>query len=128
MGGKAKPTKHTTKEINMKHHASKMKNGGMGGGSDGKDGRMNPKAGKRDPNIVCQICLVIQPGLKCMKLHYENKHFKEDWEVAVLLYKKTAETQEEGGEDNQYEGKDDFDDEPEEDQNEVEEESKEVDA
>jgi hypothetical protein len=43
MGGKAKPTKHTAKEIEGKHHAAKMKAGGCGGGEGGKLKRVAPK-------------------------------------------------------------------------------------
>ena len=43
MGGKAKPTKHTAKEIAGKHHAAKMKAGGAGGGKDGITNRIKPK-------------------------------------------------------------------------------------
>jgi hypothetical protein len=43
MGGKAKPTKHTSKEIAGKHHAAKMKAGGCGGGENGKVKRIAPK-------------------------------------------------------------------------------------
>lgn len=43
MAGKAKPTKHTAKEIAGKHHAAKMKNGGCGGGESGKAQRIQPK-------------------------------------------------------------------------------------
>ena len=35
MAGKAKPKKHTAKEINGKIHANKMANGGAGGGKEG---------------------------------------------------------------------------------------------
>jgi hypothetical protein len=43
MAGKAKPTKHTTKEINGKIHAAKMKAGGAGGGVEGRLKRIAPK-------------------------------------------------------------------------------------
>lgn len=43
MGGKAKPTKHTAKEIAGKIHAAKMKAGGAGGGKAGQQGRVAPK-------------------------------------------------------------------------------------
>jgi hypothetical protein len=53
MGGKAKPTKHTKKEIDGKIHAAKMKAGGAGGGVDGKAKRVAPKEGKKDIFIKC---------------------------------------------------------------------------
>jgi len=43
MAGKAKPKKHTTKEIEGKIHAAKMKAGGCGGGELGKLKRVAPK-------------------------------------------------------------------------------------
>ena len=43
MSGKAKPQKHTAKEIAMKAHEAKMKKGGRGGGEDGLEKRKAPK-------------------------------------------------------------------------------------
>ena len=37
MSGKAKPQKHTAKEIAQKHHEAKMRAGGRGGGEEGKE-------------------------------------------------------------------------------------------
>lgn len=93
MAGKAKPTKHTTKEINAKHHAAKMKNGGMGGGADGKEKRKAPKEGKSDVHnkLKCVKCLALQPSIKSMSIHYESKHPKEDWEAAQVQYLKDEE-------------------------------------
>ena len=86
MPGKAKQQKHTTKEIERKHHLTKMKKGGTGGGEDGVVNRKAPKGGKTDPHLKCEKCLTLVPGLKSMKIHYEGKHPKEDWEKAILLY------------------------------------------
>ena len=47
MSGKAKPQKHTAKEIAQKHHEAKMKAGGRGGGEEGKEKRKAPKEGKK---------------------------------------------------------------------------------
>jgi len=91
MGGKAKPTKHTAKEIAAKHHASKMKNGGRGGGQDGIEKRSAPKEGKRDIFLKCEKCLLMQPSLKSMQIHYESKHPKESWENALKIYDKKDE-------------------------------------
>ena len=91
MGGKAKPTKHTSKEIAGKHHAAKMKAGGCGGGENGKIKRIAPKQGKRDVFIKCERCLTMQPSLKSMQIHYENKHPKENWNDVVKLYNKDEE-------------------------------------
>ncbi len=43
MAGKAKPKKHTAKEIAGKVHAAKMRAGGAGGGEGGKAKRTAPK-------------------------------------------------------------------------------------
>ena len=99
MGGKAKPTKHTAKEIAGKHHAAKMKAGGCGGGLDGRAKRTAPKEGKKDIFIKCEKCFVMQPSMKSMMIHYENKHPKEDWATAEKLY--TAQNDEKTNEDKQ---------------------------
>ncbi len=102
MGGKAKPTKHTTKEINGKIHLAKMRAGGCGGGLEGKEKRIAPKEGKKDVFIQCQKCLTMQPSIKSMQIHYENKHPKENWAEAVLLYNKDEEN-DQGQEHHKYE-------------------------
>ena len=79
MSGKAKPQKHTAKEIAQKHHEAKMKAGGRGGGEEGKEKRKAPKEG--NVFIACKICFTEQPSLKSMQIHYESKHPKEDWEA-----------------------------------------------
>ena len=91
MGGKAKPTKHTAKEIAMKHHEAKMKSGGRGGGVDGKEKRTAPKEGKRNIFLKCEKCLLMQPSLKSMEIHYESKHPKENWSDALKIYNKQEE-------------------------------------
>lgn len=94
MGGKAKPTKHTSKEIAGKIHAAKMRAGGCGGGESGKAKRIAPKEGKKDVFIQCAKCLTMQPSLKSMQIHYENKHPKENWAEAEKLYNKDEEIDE----------------------------------
>ena len=86
MPGKAKPTKHTAKEINKKHHDAKMKAGGTGGGAEGMAKRKAPKEGKKDIFMKCEKCMVMQPSIKSMAIHYESKHPKEDWEEAEKFY------------------------------------------
>lgn len=122
MGGKAKPTKHTAKEIAGKHHAAKMKAGGCGGGLDGRAKRTAPKEGKRDIFIKCEKCFVMQPSLKSLMIHYENKHPKEDWSAVEKMYTAQQENVEE--EKKEY---NDYDDNEEENENEdgIEEEQKE---
>jgi hypothetical protein len=95
MPGKAKPTKHTAKEINKKHHDAKMKAGGTGGGADGIAKRKAPKEGKKDIFVCCQKCMVMQPSLKSMAIHYENKHPKENWAEAEEMYEQMKIAEEE---------------------------------
>jgi hypothetical protein len=102
MGGKAKPTKHTAKEIAGKIHAAKMRAGGAGGGANGKVSRIAPKEGKKDIYIQCEKCLTMQPSLKSMQIHYEAKHPKENWAEAQNLYNKDEEI-DEGEEYQKYE-------------------------
>ena len=54
MSGKAKPQKHTAKEIAQKHHEAKMRAGGRGGGEEGKEKRKAPKEGKMT-SIFCNM-------------------------------------------------------------------------
>ena len=86
MSGKAKPAKHTAKEIAMKDHEAKMKKGGRGGGEEGKENRKAPKDCKKNVYVNCRICFTQQTSVKSMQLHYESKHPKEDWEEAKLQY------------------------------------------
>ena len=86
MSGKAKPQKHTAKEIAQKHHEAKMRAGGRGGGEEGKEKRKAPKEGKKNIFIKCNICFTEQPSLKSMQIHYESKHPKEDWESVKDSY------------------------------------------
>ena len=91
MSGKAKPAKHTAKEIAMKDHEAKMRQGGRGGGAEGREKRKAPKEGKKNVFITCSICFTQQPSLKSMEIHYENKHPKENWEDAKVVYEKQIE-------------------------------------
>jgi hypothetical protein len=93
MSGKAKPQKHTAKEIAMKHHEAKMKKGGRGGGLEGMEKRKAPKEGKKNIFIKCKICFLMQPSIKSMQIHYENKHEKEDWEAAKVQYEAELENE-----------------------------------
>ena len=94
MSGKAKPQKHTAKEIAQKHHEAKMRAGGRGGGEEGKEKRKAPKEGKKNVFINCSICFTQQPSLKSMQIHYENKHPKENWEDAKVIYERQIEENE----------------------------------
>jgi len=65
-----------------------MRQGGCGGGANGKEKRVAPKEGKRDVFIQCVKCLTMQPSLKSMQIHYDSKHPKESWAEAEKLYNK----------------------------------------
>jgi len=72
MGGKAKPTKHTAKELNQKA-ADALTN--KGGGSHGKADRAGGSAGHA--KYKCYVCMQQAPDPKSMTLHFESKHPKE---------------------------------------------------
>ena len=72
MGGKAKPTKHTAKELAGKFKdATQNKGGGKAGVADRKGG----KAGHS--KFECYICKMAAPSLKTMQIHFDSKHPKE---------------------------------------------------
>ncbi len=125
MGGKAKPTKHTAKEIAGKHHAAKMKAGGCGGGMDGRLKRTAPKEGKRDIFIKCEKCFVMQPSLKSMMIHYESKHPKEDWSAVEKMYTAQSKDEEAEEEKKEYNDYNDYDENEEGNEDGIEEEQKE---
>lgn len=110
MSGKAKPTKHTAKEIAGKHHAAKMRAGGTGGGLDGKAKRIAPKEGKKDIFIKCVKCFTMQPSMKSMSIHYENKHPKEDWAAAEKMYAAENKEETDSSEKNNYNQFNNYDD------------------
>ena len=103
MGG-CKIKKHTAKELNMKDMASKMKNGGCGGGDKGKEGRKAPKEGKKDVFLKCTICLGLQPSLKSMEIHHESKHAnKVAWNPKLYETEETTEKTDEKTDEKNYE-------------------------
>ena len=71
MGGKAKPTKHTAKEIaNKVAEATTNKGGGKAGLADRKGGAAGHAKYK------CPICAQQAPDLKSMEAHHDSKHSK----------------------------------------------------
>uniref|UniRef100_A0A7S1X1G5 Polycomb protein SUZ12-like zinc finger domain-containing protein n=1 Tax=Tetraselmis chuii TaxID=63592 RepID=A0A7S1X1G5_9CHLO len=75
MGGKAKPTKHTTKEINKKiADATQNRGGGKAGLADRKGGAAGHAKYK------CPICSTQCPSLTSMKIHWDAKHDKLPFE------------------------------------------------
>lgn len=75
MGGKAKPKKHTAKELAGKFKdATQNKGGGKAGAADRKGG----KAGHS--KFECYICMMAAPSLKTMEIHFDSKHPKETFQ------------------------------------------------
>ncbi|PNH03384.1 hypothetical protein TSOC_010577 [Tetrabaena socialis] len=73
--GKAKPAKHTAKEIAMKVAEATTN---KGGGKSGLEDRLGGKAGHA--KFQCHICKQPAPDLKSMQMHHESRHPKEPWE------------------------------------------------
>mmetsp|Transcript_27962 Transcript_27962/g.79041 ORF Transcript_27962/g.79041 Transcript_27962/m.79041 type:complete len:107 (-) Transcript_27962:157-477(-) len=71
MGGKAKPTKHTAKELNEKA-ANALTN--KGGGADGKKDRQGGSAGHA--KLSCPVCAMACPSATTAKIHWDAKHDK----------------------------------------------------
>jgi hypothetical protein len=67
--GKAKPAKHTAKEINAKIHAATTN---MGGGKAGHQDRLGGRVGHA--KYQCPICKTNAPDLKSMQAHWDSKH------------------------------------------------------
>ena len=73
MGGKAKPTKHTAKELAMKDH---LANCNRGGGKDGIAERLPVKN-----TYECKVCFTPIPDRKTLVIHLDNKHPKYVYEL-----------------------------------------------
>lgn len=71
MGGKAKPTKHTSKELAGK---AKLATQNASGGNAGKADRAGGKAGHA--KLQCQICGQQAPDPKSAEAHWDSKHSK----------------------------------------------------
>lgn len=75
--GKAKPAKHTTKELQAKARASTVN---QGGGKAGLRDRQGGQAGHA--KFKCYICGLQAPSLKNMEAHFDSKHPKENLDAA----------------------------------------------
>eukprot|EP00798_Chlamydomonas_sp_ICE-L_P021341 gene21341-28276_t len=75
MGGKAKPTKHTAKEVAAKIAAATQN---KAGGKAGQADRLGGIAGHA--KYECHICKSLAPGLKTMQIHHESKHPSMPWD------------------------------------------------
>jgi hypothetical protein len=71
MGGKAKPTKHTAKELAKRAAASSAN---VGGGNAGAKDRAGGAAGHA--KFECPSCGMRAPSVTTAKIHWEAKHPK----------------------------------------------------
>jgi len=71
MPRKAKPTKHSTKELNKR---KKLATQDRGGGKAGRDARGGGKTG--GARYQCYICKLFIPDEKTMQIHFDSKHAK----------------------------------------------------
>eukprot|EP00270_Netrium_digitus_P016880 TRINITY_DN611_c0_g1_i1.p1 TRINITY_DN611_c0_g1~~TRINITY_DN611_c0_g1_i1.p1 ORF type:complete len:103 (-),score=30.24 TRINITY_DN611_c0_g1_i1:405-713(-) len=72
MTGKAKPKKHTAKEIAMKVDLATTN---RGGGKAGVVDRLGLDKGGH-AKLVCPVCKTAAPDVKSMQAHHEAKHPK----------------------------------------------------
>ncbi|RAL41946.1 hypothetical protein DM860_009128 [Cuscuta australis] len=70
MTGKAKPKKHTAKEIAAKEDAATTN---RGGGLAGKADRTGEVKGGH-AKFACPLCKVTAPSIKTMEIHHESRH------------------------------------------------------
>lgn len=80
MTGKAKPKKHTAKEIAAKIDAATTN---RGGGKAGLADRTGQEKGGH-AKLECPLCKVTAPDLKSMQIHHEAKHPKIPFDESKL--------------------------------------------
>ncbi|CAD6335451.1 unnamed protein product [Miscanthus lutarioriparius] len=76
MTGKAKPKKHTAKEIAAKIAAATTN---RGGGKAGQADRLGQDKGGH-AKLACPLCRVPAPDIKSMQIHHEARHPKLPFE------------------------------------------------
>ncbi|GFZ18434.1 zinc finger (C2H2 type) family protein [Actinidia rufa] len=81
MTGKAKPKKHTAKEIAAKLDAATTN---RGGGKAGQADRSGMEKGGH-AKLECPLCKVTAPDLKSMQIHHDAKHPKLPFDESKLL-------------------------------------------
>ncbi|GAQ91616.1 Uncharacterized protein similar to C2H2 type zinc finger protein [Klebsormidium nitens] len=81
MTGKAKPKKHTAKELAAKADAALTN---RGGGVAGKVDRLGLDKGGH-AKYACQICKATAPDTKSMQIHWEAKHPKLPWDPEKII-------------------------------------------
>lgn len=81
MTGKAKPKKHTAKEIAQKVAAATTN---RGGGKAGAIDRLGMDKGGH-AKLACPVCKTTAPDVKSMQIHHEAKHPKLPFNEADLI-------------------------------------------
>lgn len=81
MTGKAKPKKHTAKEIAAKVDAATTN---RGGGKAGQVDRLGLDKGGH-AKYVCPVCKATAPDPKSMQMHHESKHPKLPWDETKIV-------------------------------------------
>ncbi|KAH9670783.1 zinc finger (C2H2 type) family protein [Citrus sinensis] len=81
MTGKAKPKKHTAKEIAMKVDAATTNRGGGKAGMADRTGREKGGHAKYE----CPLCKVTAPDIKSMQIHHDARHPKLPFDEASLV-------------------------------------------
>ncbi|CAF1794806.1 hypothetical protein Bca4012_075227 [Brassica carinata] len=81
MTGKAKPKKHTAKEIQAKIDAALTNRGGGKAGIADRNGKEKGGHAK----FECPHCKITAPDLKTMQIHHDSKHPKIPYEESKLV-------------------------------------------
>ena len=81
MTGKAKPKKHTAKEIAAKIDAATTN---RGGGKAGQADRLGQDKGGH-AKLACPLCRTPAPDIKSMQIHHEARHPKLPFEPEKLF-------------------------------------------
>ncbi|TVU07655.1 hypothetical protein EJB05_41030, partial [Eragrostis curvula] len=81
MTGKAKPKKHTAKEIAAKIDAATTN---RGGGKAGLADRLGQEKGGH-AKLACPLCRTSAPDIKSMQIHHDARHPKLPFEPEKLL-------------------------------------------
>jgi hypothetical protein len=80
MTGKAKPKKHTAKEIAAKIDAATTN---RGGGKAGQSDRLGQVKGGH-AKLECPLCKITAPDIKTMQIHHDARHPKLPFEPEKL--------------------------------------------
>ncbi|KAG6511474.1 protein METHYLENE BLUE SENSITIVITY 1-like [Zingiber officinale] len=81
MTGKAKPKKHTAKEIAAKVDAATTN---RGGGKAGQSDRTGQEKGGH-AKLECPLCKTTAPDIKSMQIHHDARHPKVPFDDSKLV-------------------------------------------